>query len=349
MKMDEAALNKLRQYTQAVKALQKAVEKSITQGMIEGTGRMVAKNYRGLHAKIVELMPDDYFITDTLALELDDNASDEQILGQVQLAATQMIIYLEGQIKESGRTASVSFSTVEGADFRSLGRDLQEQIVNLTRTTLRRALTNVDVDVEIGKHRHGTNLRDADLSGRDMHGAHLEGANLRDVNAESINLQGAFLTGAEFRGANLSSANLEGANMEGANFVDTNLENANMAGVRADGINLKNSNLENATMEGASMEGANLRDANLEGVNLSAANLSGVNMRGANAEGANLTGARLNGANLRDANLERANLTDARLNGAILPDGAIYISGMNLARYGVIVDAEKPKNDEEER
>ena len=91
---------KIQQYQQALKALQRSVERSLQEGTYEGTGKMAVKSYQGIQRKIAELLPEDFYITDTLALEVDGEAQERHMLSQVQLAASQMIIYLDGLLRE---------------------------------------------------------------------------------------------------------------------------------------------------------------------------------------------------------------------------------------------------------
>ena len=261
--MDEQMYAKIQQYQQALKALQRSVERSLQEGTYEGTGKMGVKSYQGIQRKIAELFPEDFYITDTLVLEVSGEEKERHMLSQVQLAASQMIIYVEGLLRDY----RVSTGTVgaDPADWRSLGknigRDLQEQIINMTRATIQRAVSNIDVDVQGGPD---------SLRGADMEGAQLEGANFSGRNMKDVNLKGADLRGANFSGANLANANFEGANAEGANFSganlkDTNLKGTNLTGVNLTGANLKNANLEAANLTGAQIMGANFKDASLKG------------------------------------------------------------------------------------
>jgi hypothetical protein len=257
--MDETTIQRLHQYLQALKALQRSVERAMMQNVYQGTGRMAVKTYRGIQTKIAELLPDDFYVTDTLALEVDDSVQEEHTLSQVQLAANQMIIYVEGLVRE-GR--GVAFPPFEAGDLRTLGRDLQEQIMRLTQTTLRRALSNVDVDVA------------------------MPGPNFRDANLDDANLEGANLSGRSLRGASLVRANLRAANLSGANLKDASLQDATLEGANLAGANVKGVNATHANFTAANLTGANFRDANLEGAVFTGAQISGTNFYGANLMGA---------------------------------------------------------------
>lgn len=136
--MEENTLNELVRLTKAVRALSKTVERNQWTGTGEGTGAMVVKSYRSLHKKATELLPGDYYVTEGLALDIRDSASDEEMVAQVRVASSQLAIYLSELI----RSERPPFD--EAGDWSSIGRDIQEQILNLTKRTLKRALTNVE-------------------------------------------------------------------------------------------------------------------------------------------------------------------------------------------------------------
>ena len=259
--MDDQGYQKLQQYQQALKALHRSVEKANLEGTYEGTGRMAVKSYQGIQRKVAELYPEDFYVTETLSLEVDDSVKEKHMVSQVQLAASQMVIYLEGLLRDY-RTSS---GVVSGdfSDLKTLGRDLQEQILKMTKTTIRRALENVEVDV------HGPET----MSGANMEGADLAGANYSGRNLKGAHMVGANLNGGNFSGANMADANLEGANASNGNFSGANLKNALLTGVdftnaNLTGANFKNANLEGANLIGAKITGANFKDALLQGATL---------------------------------------------------------------------------------
>lgn len=143
--MEEQTRNSLTQILLALRALSKSTERSLHTGSFQGTGDMAVRSYRALQAKIAELLPDDFYVSEVLKLEVTQDSDDRAKLNQVVLSVVQMVEYLEGLL----RSVSVSGATVsfngELNDLRTIGRDLQEQILNITKTTLRRALSNIEV------------------------------------------------------------------------------------------------------------------------------------------------------------------------------------------------------------
>jgi uncharacterized protein YjbI with pentapeptide repeats len=267
--MDDMGYQKIQQYVQALKALQRSVERSLQEDTYEGTGRMAVKSYQGIQRKIAEIFPEDFYVTDTLSLEVSGEVQERHMLSQVQLAASQLIIYLDGLMRDYRRTTGVA--TPDLSDLRTLGRDLQEQILTITKATIRNALSGIDIDVEGGPK----------LAGANLEGANLENENYSGRNLKYANLRGAKIRGANFSGSNLREANLEGVDAEGANFS---------------GANLKDTHLQGASFVNANLTGANLKDANLEGANLTGAQISGSNFSGANMQGATMP----NGQPFRD-------------------------------------------------
>ena len=69
------------------------------------------------------------------------------------------------------------------------------------------------------------NLRNCDLSGRNLSEANLEFADLEDADLSRANLQKTILYGANLAGANLDSADLRGANFRDSNLLKANLMN----------------------------------------------------------------------------------------------------------------------------
>lgn len=267
--MDETKIQKIQQYLQALKALQRSVERAVQMDVYQGTGRMAVKQYAGIQRKVAELYPEDFYVTDTLTLELDEEIAERHMLSQVQLAAGQMVIYLEGLLREqnvSGRGFEFRGDiNVERGDWRGLGREIQDQIMRLTRETIQRAVSNIDVDVQTNR---GESYRDANLEGATLDGANFSGRNLRGAN-----MTGVHAHNGNFSGANMKDAMLEGADFEGSNFSGANLKNVNATGARFTGCNLTGANFRDAVVEGADFTGARIDGANLVGAILEGATL----------------------------------------------------------------------------
>ncbi|MFN8447432.1 MAG: pentapeptide repeat-containing protein [Anaerolineae bacterium] len=263
--MDDQMYLKIQQYQQALKALQRSVEHSIQNETYEGTGKMAVKSYQGIQRKVAELLPEDFYVTDTLALEMDSELKERHMLSQVQLAANQLLIYLDGLLREHrAMTGTTPADWGELKNWgRSFGRDLQDQIINMTRATIERAVRNVDIDVQ-----GPDSLRGAVMEGAKLEGANFSGRNLKDAILKGANLRGANFSGANLVNVDMEGADCEDANFSGANLKDTNLPHVNFGNANLTGANFKNAHLEGANLAGAKIAGANFKDANLKGATM---------------------------------------------------------------------------------
>ncbi len=143
--MDEHKTKDLEQLALALKALAASVEKMLMIGEFAGLGDVVAKKYQVLHRHAAGLLPDDFFVREVLALELTEGADDRAKLAQVSLMVSQLRDYVEGLLKVERRATF----TAEIDDLKGLGREIQDQILSITRQSLRRAIRSIDVNVEI--------------------------------------------------------------------------------------------------------------------------------------------------------------------------------------------------------
>ncbi|MEQ8674107.1 MAG: pentapeptide repeat-containing protein [Aggregatilineales bacterium] len=349
--IDNEKAVQLRQFVPALNALTKSVERSLQMNTYNGTGGIAFKSYNSLQQKIAEILPDDFYVVDALKLEHNSEAGEREQVAQVQLAASQMLTYLESLLesvqkeKRGEGSFDFNFSTDEESNWRNIGRDFQDQVLRTTRETLRRAMKNIDIDFEapprpprpprppFGREKRKRGMRivingedgsiesedgDEDIDLGNLSGANLSGQSLRERDFNGQDLSGAVLTGADLRLCNFHEANLSGAALAGANMRDCNLSSANLEAVNGQGANLTAANLTDAILTDAKFTGANMRDCNLSNVKADNVNFSGVNAKATNFSHANLQGMNARGANLRDAIFDHANLQGAELMGANL-------------------------------
>ena len=136
--MDEHISQELHRLREALKALTSAADKSLFVEQYRGTGALHIKNYRRLHARAMELLPDDGII-EAYALDDDDAQDDQARVAQVRLLAEQMSMYLRGLLREA------QANTAEFEDLRHIGGELRDQIINMTKRSLYQALSNIDL------------------------------------------------------------------------------------------------------------------------------------------------------------------------------------------------------------
>src|SRR5262245_40085273 len=127
----------LTQLRLAFKAMAKSVNQAFMTGTYEGTGDLVVRNYQRLYAKAVELMPRDYVIETFSLDDIDPGLNDKQKISQVQMVVNQMLTYLSGMMREEEHNIDVE-------DLKNLGGELRDQIIRMTKNTLRNALSNID-------------------------------------------------------------------------------------------------------------------------------------------------------------------------------------------------------------
>lgn len=144
--MDEKTRETLSQIVLALKAFAKSVEKSFHMGMYDGTGEMIVRQYTSLHGKVRQLLPDDFYINEILVVDaVKESAEDEKIVSQIMLVSEQLLDYLQNLLKAEQQPNSAKAT----GDLQDISRQFTEHMMNLTRTTLRRALSNFDVEVHI--------------------------------------------------------------------------------------------------------------------------------------------------------------------------------------------------------
>ena len=98
MHVNDEARRALRQLLPPLKTLVSMVERA-AEGGAQGTGEMAVKSYRSLHTRIAGLMPEDTYVTEALALDLPAESNDGQKVAQVQMAASQLVPYLESLVR----------------------------------------------------------------------------------------------------------------------------------------------------------------------------------------------------------------------------------------------------------
>jgi hypothetical protein len=144
--MDEKTRETLNQIVLALKAFAKSVEKSFHMGMYDGTGDMLVKQYRSLHGKVRQLLPEDFYINEILVLDaVQENTEDEKIVSQIMLVSEQLLDYIQNLLKAEQQANT----TKNEDDLQGLSQQFTEHMMNLTRRTLKRALANFDVEVDI--------------------------------------------------------------------------------------------------------------------------------------------------------------------------------------------------------
>jgi uncharacterized protein YjbI with pentapeptide repeats len=359
--MNEDTRDQLQQIVRALKALDQSIRSAIRADALAGTGPMILRSYSSLQARAAERLPDDAFVCEALRLEPDADLDEAQLIAQVSLACSQLGRYLDSQVRARRRPQVDIDFDLDDIDFGEVSRTLRDTLVTQTRDTIRRAMSDIGIDLDsaastggrrrvpivdvdadagadnlAGSDLSGRDLGNEDLSGRDLRGADLSGANLHDANLGEADLRGARLSGAVLRGANLAEALVSSADLTGADLGDASLADADLGQSRLKGANLAGATLTDAKLAGSDLRGASLSGADLRAADLSRADLSGASLHRATLREAILVEAKLQSADLRSASFRAANLT-----GAILPNGQRYQNPADLEQFGAAFSRKK--------
>ncbi len=156
--------NEIQRLLHAIRALMGAVERALMTDTTDGVGDAMVTNYTKLHTKIAESYPEDYYLTDVLALDVPEDTDNAQKIALVRLAATQLESYLQSLLedqeseefwggspppgfKRRGRRGSSHWRKHRSQE-RDFGAELSDEILNFTKETLRRALSSIDIVID---------------------------------------------------------------------------------------------------------------------------------------------------------------------------------------------------------
>jgi uncharacterized protein YjbI with pentapeptide repeats len=289
----------IQQLIKALKALRRSTERALHTGATEGVAPIALQGFNRLSQRAREILPDDFYVTDVLAVEITPDAPDETVLAQVNFATEQLGSYLGGLLPDE-RGPNINIPRPPRPPEVTFGRDLAASIIEATRSGLQRALGAVDLNIELS-------------AGSEVSGVHVPGGNFSGYVLDEITIEGSSFTGASFTEASLRGARLSGVSLQGASFKRADLEAAQLNKTRLTG----------ASLRGASLRGASLHEVDLTGVNLQEADLSE----------AQFVNCSLAGANLMDADLRGATFENVTLKGVRLPDGSPYEEGVDLSPF----------------
>jgi hypothetical protein len=119
------------------RALKEELEKSLTMETFMGTGDIAVRSFQGLQASVASITNDPY--VSSLTIVVQEGANDMEKVSQVNLAAGQLLAYLEGQTGLSGvgsyggggrgqghitiqKAPTINLSDIRGVDSESLAK-----------------------------------------------------------------------------------------------------------------------------------------------------------------------------------------------------------------------------------
>jgi uncharacterized protein YjbI with pentapeptide repeats len=146
-------------------------------------------------------------------------------------------------------------------------------------------------------------LRNCDLSGRNMEGVDLSNADLSGTNLDNASLFTSNLVAATFDNASLRNTNLEDGYAPGGSFINADLRSANLYFAFFRGGNLSGANFSNNGLSSVDFESSILQNAIFTGSYLFGVDMRNSDLRSADLSFTTLWYVSLNNADLRDANL----------------------------------------------
>lgn len=124
--MNRETREQLGQIVPALKALEQSLRHAMGADATIGAGALALRSYGSLQACAAESLPDDVFVVDALRLEPEPDLGEAQLVAQVSLACSQLLLYLESLLR-ARRRPQVEFAV----DFGEFGCNLGETIRSL--------------------------------------------------------------------------------------------------------------------------------------------------------------------------------------------------------------------------
>ena len=172
-------------------------------------------------------------------------------------------------------------------------------------------------------------LRNCDLSGRNMEGVDLSNADLTGANLDNASLFTSNLVGATFDNASLRNTNLDDGYAPGASFINADLRGANLYFAFFRDANLSGANFSNAWLTNFDVVGSILQNAVFTGTGLFDVDMQNTDLRGADLSFTTLSYVTLNNADLRNATLLGAKLKAGTSLVGVLWGNTICADGSN--------------------
>ena len=121
--MNRESREQLGQIVPALKALEQSLRQAMAADATVGAGALALRSYGSLQACAAEILPDDVFVGEALRLEPEADVGERQLIAQVSLACSQLLLYLESLLR-ARRRPQLEFAV----DFGDLGCDLRDAL-----------------------------------------------------------------------------------------------------------------------------------------------------------------------------------------------------------------------------
>ena len=139
--MEQTTRKGLQYILTALRTLSSSIHKGLTFGIYESSGRVIAKQYLSLYQRTLQLLPDDSYLRDFLALDAAGQKESEEQAFQVMVICDQLVLYLQNLLDDE------TDGSAEGRKAGRMTEAMREQIVEATRQAVRRAFAeNEDED-----------------------------------------------------------------------------------------------------------------------------------------------------------------------------------------------------------
>ena len=156
--MNRETREQLGQIVPALKALEQSLRHAMDADATDGAGALALRSYSSLQACAAECLPDDVFVGEALCLEPEPEPGEAQLVAQVSLACSQLLLYLESLL-QARRRPRVEFAVDFGEFGCYLGETLEtiRSLLTQARAALRDLLLALlDGEPQPGRAREAT-------------------------------------------------------------------------------------------------------------------------------------------------------------------------------------------------
>lgn len=122
-----------------LRSLNASIEEGLHMDTFRGTSKLAIKNYSSLQQSVASILSDAY--VESLTLELDDDATERELISQVSLASGQLLAYLESYtgIPSGGSRGLNNINTAPQVTINASGSDEanKERIMKLVQDAMK--------------------------------------------------------------------------------------------------------------------------------------------------------------------------------------------------------------------
>ena len=150
--MNRETREQLGQIVPALKALEQSLRHAMGADATVGAGALALRSYGSLQACAAESLPDDVFVVEALCLEPEPDLGEAQLVAQVSLACSQLLLYLESLLR-ARRRPQVEFAVDFGEFNCNLGETIRSLLAQARAALRDLLLALLDGDPQPGRAR----------------------------------------------------------------------------------------------------------------------------------------------------------------------------------------------------